>query len=82
MGRDLAAAQLLNQLRLVIFPLVLGPDGEEPIFADRLRTNLEPESSCVLGRLLALDCRPLPRWRAQGAWIENVAHLDRGVDRA
>jgi dihydrofolate reductase len=31
--RDLAAAQLLDQLRLVIFPIVLGPDGEEPIFA-------------------------------------------------
>jgi hypothetical protein len=29
--RDLAAAQLLHQLRLVIFPLVLGPDGESDL---------------------------------------------------
>lgn len=60
--RDLAAAQLLDQLRLVIFPLVLGPDGEEPIFADHLRTNLELAGSRVLdGRLLAIDYRLLPR---------------------
>lgn len=59
--RDLAAAQLLNELRLVIFPIVLGPDGEEPIFADHLRTNLELVGSRVLdGRLLALEYRPLP----------------------
>jgi dihydrofolate reductase len=60
--RDLAAAQLLDQLRLVVFPIVLGPDGEEPIFAGHLRTNLELVASRVLdGRLLALDYRPLPR---------------------
>ena len=60
--RDLAAAQLLDVLRLVIFPLVLGPDGEDPIFAGYLRTNLELVGSRVLdGRLLALDYRPLPR---------------------
>jgi dihydrofolate reductase len=60
--RDLAAAQLLHELRLVIFPLVLGPDSQEPIFAGHLRTNLELEGSRVLdGRLLALDYRPLLR---------------------
>jgi dihydrofolate reductase len=32
--RDLVAAGLLDRLRLVVFPIVLGGDGREPAFAD------------------------------------------------
>jgi dihydrofolate reductase len=56
---DLIAAQLLDCLRLVVFPLVLGGDGQEPIFAGWLRMSLELAESRVLDeRLLALDYRP------------------------
>jgi dihydrofolate reductase len=65
--RELAAAGLLDQLRLVVFPIVLGPDGDEPIFADHMRTNMELVGSRVLdGRLLALDFRPLERVGIRG----------------
>jgi dihydrofolate reductase len=57
--RDLIAAGLLDRLRLVVFPIVLGGDGREPAFADHPRGTMELVDSKVLdGRLIALEYRP------------------------
>jgi dihydrofolate reductase len=68
--RDLAAAQLLHELRLVIFPLVLGPDSQEPIFAGHLRTNLELEGS----RFWTAGCRRSTTGRSCGEATRRAGH--------
>lgn len=56
---DLIRLRLVDRLRLVVFPIVLGPDGREPMFAGYQGTALELVSSSVLdGRLLLLEYRP------------------------
>jgi dihydrofolate reductase len=57
--RDLIALRLVDRLRLVVFPMVLGPDGREPTFAGYQTTAFELVSSSVLDeRLLLLEYRP------------------------
>lgn len=57
--RSLLAADLVDRLRLVVFPVVLGESGREPIFAGLPDLDLELLASDVLdGRLLAVDYRP------------------------
>ena len=56
--RDLINLQLVDRLRLVVFPIVLGPDGREPMFAGYEETAFDLVSSSVLdGRLLLLEYR-------------------------
>jgi dihydrofolate reductase len=58
--RDLVTARLLDRLRLVVFPVVLGQDGREPAFGDHPRRTMELVDTRVLdGRLLALEYRPM-----------------------
>jgi dihydrofolate reductase len=60
--RDLISLRLVDRLRLVVFPIVLGPDGREPMFAHYPGTAFELISSSVLdGRLLLLEYRPSAR---------------------
>ena len=57
--RDLIRLRLVDRLRLVVFPIVLGPDGREPMFAGYPGIALELVSSSVLdGRLLLLEFGP------------------------
>jgi dihydrofolate reductase len=57
--RDLIALGLVDSLRLVVFPIVLGPDGREPMFAGYQGTTFELVAASVLdGRLLLLEYRP------------------------
>jgi dihydrofolate reductase len=50
---------LVDRLRLMVFPVILGRAGREPIFTDYLRTSLELIASKTLdSRLLALEFRP------------------------
>ena len=57
--RELISLRLLDRLRLIVFPIVLGPDGREPMFAGYQETTFELVSSSVLdGRLLLLEFRP------------------------
>jgi dihydrofolate reductase len=57
--RDLIGLRLVDCLRLVVFPIVLGPGGREPMFAGYQGTAFELMSSSVLdGRLLLLEFRP------------------------
>jgi dihydrofolate reductase len=57
--RDLVALGLVDRLRLVVFPIVLGPDGREPMFAGYRGVAFELVASSVLdGRLLLLEFRP------------------------
>ena len=60
--RDLIRLRLVDRLRLVVFPIVLGPDGREPMFAGYQRMAFELASSSVLdGRLLVLEYRSRAR---------------------
>jgi dihydrofolate reductase len=59
--RDLVALGLVDRLRLVVFPIVLGDHGREPMFAGYDRTRFELVDISVLdGRLLALEYSPRP----------------------
>ncbi len=50
---------LVDRLRLMIFPLILGTAGREPIFATYARTNLKLTDTRVLdSRLILLEYRP------------------------
>lgn len=56
---------LVDLLRVAIFPLTLGPDGREPIYAGYRRAGLELAGVRVLdGRIVMLDYRPAPAWLA------------------
>jgi dihydrofolate reductase len=52
-------ARALDRLRLVVFPIVLGATGGEPVFADVGDLPLDLITTEVLdGRLVVLDYRP------------------------
>jgi dihydrofolate reductase len=52
---------LVDRLRLMVFPLILGDAGRESIYAGYLRTCLELIDSKVLdSRLILLEYRPAP----------------------
>jgi dihydrofolate reductase len=51
----------VDRLRLMVFPIVLGSDGQQPAFAGYLRTRLELAATKVLdSRLLLLEYRLSP----------------------
>jgi dihydrofolate reductase len=52
--RSMMQLGLVDRLRLMIFPLILGSDGKEPIFAGYSRTGLELVESKVLDSRLVL----------------------------
>jgi dihydrofolate reductase len=59
--KSLLRLGLLNRLRLMIFPLILGESGREPIFTGHSQVGLELVASTVLdSRLLLLEYRPNP----------------------
>ena len=56
--RSLMRAGLVDRLRLMIFPLVLGVTGKEPIFAEYERQDMQLLNEQVLDkRLIALEYR-------------------------
>jgi dihydrofolate reductase len=58
--RSMMQLGLVDQLRLMVFPLILGTTGREPIFASYRRTGLELIDTKVMdGRLMLLEHRPL-----------------------
>ncbi len=60
--RALIEEELLDGLRLVVFPLILGETGREPFLAGLPDVHLELADQRVLdGRLVMLDYRPLKR---------------------
>ncbi len=57
--QSLLRLDLIDRLRLVVFPVVLGDTGREPLFASLPDLHLDLLSCDVLDdRLLALDYRP------------------------
>jgi dihydrofolate reductase len=51
---------LVDRPRLMVFPLILGSAGREPIYAGYLRTDLELINTTVLdSRLIFLEYRPV-----------------------
>lgn len=59
--KSLLRAGLVDRLRLLVFPLILGDTGREPLFAELPDIELELMRSTVLdGRILALEYRPKP----------------------
>ena len=53
---------LVDRLRLIVFPVVLGVAGREPIYAGYPRTGLELIDTKILdSRLIVLEYRPLRR---------------------
>lgn len=61
LGCSLIRAGLVDQVSLVVFPLLVGRSGGKPIFAEVDDHGLELTGTEVLdGRLVALDYRPAP----------------------
>ncbi len=57
--KSLLEAGLVDRLRLVVFPQILGETGREPIFAGLPDVDLELIETNVLdGRLVTLEYRP------------------------
>jgi riboflavin biosynthesis pyrimidine reductase len=57
--KALLEAGLVDPLRLVVFPQILGETGREPIFAGLPDVDLELIETNVLdGRLVTLEYRP------------------------
>jgi dihydrofolate reductase len=57
--KALLEAGLVDRLRLMVFPQILGETGREPIFAGLPDVDLELVETGVLdGRLVALEYRP------------------------
>jgi dihydrofolate reductase len=62
--KSLVKLGLVDRFRLMVFPLMLGENGKEPIDADYPRLPLELVHTAVLdSRLLLLDYRPPVRVR-------------------
>ena len=60
--KSLAGWGLIDRLRLMVFPLILGDAGKEPIYVDYPRLPLEFVGSKVLdGRVILLEYRPAAR---------------------
>jgi dihydrofolate reductase len=60
--KSLAKWGLIDRLRLMVFPLILGDTGKEPIYVDYPRFPLELVSSKVLDRrVILLEYRPAAR---------------------
>jgi dihydrofolate reductase len=58
-AQQLVSAGVVDRLRLMTFPLLAGPAGREPAFADMASTDLELVDHRVLdGRLLLIEYRP------------------------
>jgi dihydrofolate reductase len=58
-ARQLLRAGLVDRLRLMMFPLVAGPSGREPAFADLASADLELVDHRALdGRVLLVEYRP------------------------
>ncbi|MEW1793524.1 MULTISPECIES: dihydrofolate reductase family protein [Streptomyces] len=61
-ARQLLDAGLVDRLRLMTFPLLLGASGREPFFAGSAAAELELVGSQVLdGRVLLIEYRPTGR---------------------
>ncbi|MGI8882099.1 MAG: dihydrofolate reductase family protein [Jatrophihabitans sp.] len=61
-ARQLLNAGLVDRLRLLMFPLLAGPDGREPFFADMACADLELADHRVLdGRILLAEWVPTGR---------------------
>ena len=57
--RSLLDLGLVDQLRIALFPLLLGDAGREPAFAAHHRADLELTGTRVLdSRIVMLDYRP------------------------
>jgi dihydrofolate reductase len=57
--RQLVNAGLVDRLRLMVFPLFVGPSGAEPAYAGLDETELELVGQRVLdGRILLVEYRP------------------------
>ena len=60
--KSLMEVGLVDRLRLMVFPLILGARGREPVFAAYPRTTLELVEMKVLdSRLILLEYRPTRR---------------------
>lgn len=60
--KNLMKLRLVDRLRLMVFPLILGQAGKEPIFADYSRVSLELINTKVLdSRLILLEYCPATR---------------------
>lgn len=60
--RSLMHEGLVDRLRLMVFPLVLGSAGREPMFESYLHTSLDLIQAKVLdSRLVLLEYKPYPR---------------------
>jgi dihydrofolate reductase len=61
-ARQLCGAGLVDRLRLMTFPLLLGASGREPFFAGIASADLALTGHRVLdGRVLLLEYRPTGR---------------------
>lgn len=61
-ARQLTGAGLVDRLRLMTFPLIAGPAGREPAFADMTPVDLELVDHRALdGRVLLMEYRPSGR---------------------
>jgi dihydrofolate reductase len=61
LGSALLRAGLVDRLRVMIFPLILGQTGRKPLYAALPDIRLDLVSSRTLdGRLLLLDYKPTP----------------------
>jgi dihydrofolate reductase len=52
--KSMMELRLLDRLRLMVFPVILGNAGREPVFADYARTKLELASSRTLDSRIVL----------------------------
>ena len=60
--KSLVKLRLIDRLRLMVFPLILGETGKEPIYADYPRVPVELVGTKVLdSRLILLEYRPAAR---------------------
>lgn len=60
--KSLVELGLIDRLRLMVFPLILGETGKEPIYADYPRVVLELVGTKVLdSRLIVLEYHPAAR---------------------